>query len=47
MSGRGGIGRRAALRRLWEQSCGGSSPLVRTIIIDGRSAFLCGSKSLN
>src|SRR3990167_9552421 len=28
--GRGGIGRRAALRGLYPQGCGGSSPLVRT-----------------
>ena len=28
--GRGGIGIRAALRRLWEKSRGGSTPLVRT-----------------
>ena len=31
--GRGGTGRRAALRRLWPQGCGGSTPLVRTISI--------------
>ena len=28
--GRGGIGRRSALRSLWEKSRGGSSPLDRT-----------------
>ena len=32
VSGRGGTGRRAALRSLWDYSCGSSSLLVRTKI---------------
>ena len=33
--GSGGIGRRASLRSLWEQSRGGSSPLFRTMLPKG------------
>src|SRR5215510_5435 len=33
VSGRGGIGRRACLRCMYPEGCGGSSPLDRTIII--------------
>src|SRR5262245_21927029 len=38
--GCGGTGRRAALRTLWEQSRGGSSPLIRIMFIRGDQGLI-------
>ena len=39
--GYGGTGRRVSLRSIWERSCGGSSPLIRTKSIYYLSQLLC------